>query len=248
MTAVRNRSATIGEAVASVARQTHGEIEHVVQDGASDDGTLEILHAVAGPNVVIESAPDGGIYEAINRGIARSSGDVVGLMHSDDVYASERVLERVAEVMADPGIDGVYGDLDYVASTDPSRVIRRWRAGPYAPERLARGWMPPHPTLHLRREVFERRGAYDETFRIAADYEAVLRWLTKGGLTLVYLPEIFVKMRVGGESNRSLGRILRKSREDLAAMRRHGVGGIGTLALKNLSKLQQFARKDPKSR
>jgi glycosyltransferase len=247
VTAVRNRRATVAEAVESVARQTHSEVEHLVQDGASTDGTLEILRAVAGPDVRIESVPDGGLYHAINRGLARATGDVVGLMHSDDLYASDRVLARVAEAFADPGTDGVYGDLDYVSARDVSRVIRRWRSGPYAPQRLARGWMPPHPTLYLRREVLERWGAYDTTFRIAADYEAMLRWLVRGNLRLTYVPEVFVRMRVGGESNRSLGRILLKSREDLAAMRRHGVGGVGTLARKNLSKLEQFVRKDPET-
>lgn len=118
------------------------------------------------------------------------------------------------------------------------------RSGAYRPELLRRGWMPPHPTLFLRRAVFERHGAYDTSFRIAADYEAILRWLTRGQLRLAYLPEVLVQMRVGGESNRSLGRILRKSREDLCAIRRHRIGGLGVLAAKNLSKLGQFQQRD----
>lgn len=153
----------------------------------------------------------------------------------------------MAAAFGDPEVDGVYGDLEYVARDDPARVIRYWRAGGYRPERLRHGWMPPHPTLFLRREVFARHGAYDPGFRIAADYEAILRWLIQGRIRLAYLPEVLVRMRVGGESNRSLGRILRKSAEDYRALRRHGVGGFGALAAKTLSKVPQFLRRDPNS-
>lgn len=134
----------------------------------------------------------------------------------------------------------VYGDLDYVSANDTNRIIRRWRAGDFNLSRLARGWMPPHPTLFLRRDVFDRWGAYDTTYRIAADYDAILRWFSKGELEARYIPQVLVKMRVGGESNRSLGRILRKSSEDYRAIRSNGVGGLATLAIKNVSKVQQF--------
>lgn len=244
VTAVYNRRDTISDAITSVRTQTYPDIQHVVQDGGSNDGTLEILARLASPAMHVKSARDGGIYDGINRGIARATGDVIGLMHSDDLFASDSILTRVAEVMADPEIDGVYGDLVYVSATDPARVIRYWKSGPYHPDRLNHGWMPPHPTLYLRREVFNRWGTYDTDFRIAADYEAMLRWLVQGQIHLAYIPEVMVRMRVGGESNRSLGRILRKSREDYRAIRRHGVGGMGTLLSKNFSKISQFIQKD----
>ncbi|MDR9395513.1 MAG: glycosyltransferase family 2 protein [Roseovarius sp.] len=240
ITAVFNRAETLPAALESLHGQTHASVQHVVQDGGSTDGTLEVLKATSVEDIALESAPDGGVYDAINRGIARASGDVVGLLHSDDFLADGHVLTSVADALADPSIDGVYGDIDYVAAEDTSRVIRRWRTGGYTSEKLRRGWMPPHPTLYLRREVFDRWGTYDTDFRIAADYEAMLRWLVRGQIRLTYIPRVLVKMRVGGESNRSLGRMLRKSREDYRAMRRHGVGGIGTLAAKNFSKLGQF--------
>jgi glycosyltransferase len=243
VTAVYNRGDTLPQALDSLLGQTYPSLEHVVQDGGSTDGTLEALKANSAGDMALESGPDEGLYDAINRGIARASGDVVGLLHSDDFLADSGVLASVADALADPSIDGVYGDLDYVASDDTNRVIRRWRSGEYTPGRLKRGWMPPHPTLYLRREVFERWGAYDTDFRIAADYEAMLRWLVRGQIRLAYIPRVLVKMRVGGESNRSLGRILRKSREDYRAMRRHGVGGLGTLAAKNFTKLEQFLPK-----
>jgi glycosyltransferase involved in cell wall biosynthesis len=240
ITAVFNRASTIGQALASVQAQTWHKVEHIVIDGGSIDGTLELLEVQRHRLAVLVSERDKGIYDALNKGLGRATGDVLGLMHSDDFYADDRVLERVACAFADPAVDGVYGDLDYVAKEDPSRIIRRWRSGAYEPARLARGWMPPHPTVYLRRSVIEQWGGFDTDFRIAADYDAMLRYLARGKIRLAYIPEVLVKMRVGGESNRSLIRILRKSREDYAALRRNGVGGIGALVWKNLSKLPQF--------
>lgn len=240
VTAVFNRQRTIAEAIESVAAQDHPFVEHVIQDAGSTDGTLEVIARVAGQGVSLQSAPDGGIYDGINRGIARSTGEIVGLMHSDDLFADPRVLSWVAAAMRDPAVDGVYGDLDYVSATDTTRIIRRWRSGACTPARLRSGWMPPHPTVYLRREVFDRLGLYDTSFRIAADYDAMLRYLVKGGVRLAYVPRVFVRMRVGGESNRSLSRILLKSREDFRAIRANEIGGIGTLVLKNLSKIPQF--------
>jgi len=247
ITSVFNRVSTIEEAVQSVRRQTHVDVEHVVQDGASHDGTLDVLSRLASPAMHVESARDAGLYYGINRGISRATGDVIGLMHSDDLFAGNDVLAKVAESFAGKEIDGVYGDLVYVAADDPARIIRYWKSGNYHPEKLRAGWMPPHPTLYLRREIFEQWGAYDTDFRIAADYEAMLRWLVRGQIRLAYIPEILVRMRVGGESNRSVGRLLRKSAEDYRAMKRHGVGGVGTLLSKNFSKIGQFIKKDAAS-
>ena len=241
VTAVYNRAKTLPDALESVRAQNHPDIEHVVQDGGSTDGTLAVLRANPAGDMALESAPDAGLYDAINRGIVRASGEVVGLLHSDDFLADNEVLASVAEALADPNVDGVYGDLDYVATDDTTRVIRRWRSGEYTPGKLRRGWMPPHPTLYLRREVFERWGAYDTDFRIAADYEAMLRWLVRGHICLAYIPRVLVKMRVGGESNKSFKNVTRKSIEDYRAIKRHKAGGAFTLAAKNIRKLPQFA-------
>ncbi|MGX9357538.1 glycosyltransferase [Roseobacteraceae bacterium S113] len=140
-----NRRATVGDAMDSLRAQRFGDVEHIVQDGGSTDGTLEVLQPYLSENTKLVSAPDGGIYDAINRGIARTTGEIVGLMHSDDFFADDEVLSRVAEAMEDPALDGVYGDLDYVAAGDTSRIIRRWRSGGYTSARLKRGWMPPTP-------------------------------------------------------------------------------------------------------
>lgn len=244
VTAVFNRVGTIAEAMKSVQLQTYPDLEHVIQDGGSSDGTLDEIARLSNDTSQVVSERDLGIYDAINRGIERATGDVVGLMHSDDFFAENTALAKIAAAFADLKVDGVYGDLEYVAANDPTRVIRHWRSGQYEPGLLKRGWMPPHPTLYLRREVFGRYGLYDTSYSIAADYDAMLRYLAKGQITLAYIPEVLVKMRLGGESNRSLERILLKSREDLRAIRKNGVGGIGTLAAKNFSKFGQFIVKD----
>jgi glycosyltransferase len=240
ITAVYNRSETIGESIDSTLSQKSVDLELVIQDGGSNDGTISEVRRRNDPRILLESAYDKGIYDAINRGICRARGDVIGLMHSDDRFSECGILERVANVLKDPDLDGVYGDLDYVSASDGRRVIRRWRSGPYLEKNLRRGWMPPHPTLYLRRSVFERFGLYDTSLQIAADYEAMLRYLVGGKIRLAYIPMVMVQMRTGGESNRSVSRILRKTREDYIAIRRHGIGGLGTLAAKNVSKLGQF--------
>lgn len=244
VTAVYNRADVISDALKSVAQQSYDNVEHVIQDAASNDGTLNVIHQYSTQKLSIESRPDTGIYDGINRGICRATGAVIGLMHSDDLFASNNVLSQVAQRFETEEVDGVYGDLVYVSATDPSRVIRYWKSGPYQPNLLKKGWMPPHPTLYLRREVFERFGVYDTSLRIAADYEAMLRYLVQGGIRLSYLPEVMVRMRVGGESNQSIAKILRKSREDYVALQRHKVGGMCTLAAKNMRKIGQFFEKE----
>lgn len=245
VTAVMNGGDSLTKAVESLHLQTHPDIEHVVQDGGSTDQTLPYLKDHGHPQMSLVSAPDNGIYDAINAGISRASGDVIGLLHADDYLAGPDVLSAVASALEDPSIDGVYGDLEYVARADGDRVIRYWRAGQYASSRLKRGWMPPHPTLYLRREVFERSGLYDTSYRISGDYDGMLRWLTSGRVRLGYIPKVMVRMRIGGTSNRSFAQMLRKSREDYRAIRRHNVGGFGTLMAKNLSKLPQFGMRPP---
>lgn len=243
ITAVWNRAATLGDALDSLGAQTHSDWEHVVQDGGSTDGTLDLLAARPDPRRSTVSEPDSGIYDALNRALARCRGEVIGLLHSDDFLAHPQVLENVARKFAETGADAVYGDLDYVSASDTTRVIRHWASGEYTPGKLRRGWMPPHPALFLRRSVIERFGGYDTSFRIAADYDTILRYFGTGGISAAYLPEVLVKMRVGGESNRSLGRIVRKSREDWRALQKNGIGGLGTLALKNFGKIGQFVFK-----
>jgi glycosyltransferase involved in cell wall biosynthesis len=240
LTAVWNRASTLGQALDSLDGQDYPDWDHVVQDGGSTDGTLALLDRRLDERRHVESRRDGGIYEALNRAFERSCGDIIGVLHSDDFLAEPGVLSKVVSTFAETGADAVYGDLDYVSGADSSRVVRHWKAGNFHRALLGRGWMPPHPALFLRRTVIERLGGYDTSFRIAADYDAILRYFRDETLRPAYLPQVLVKMRLGGESNRSLERIIRKSREDYRALRRNKVGGAGTLLFKNIQKIPQF--------
>lgn len=240
VTAVWNRAATVAAALESLQAQTYGDFEHLVMDAASTDGTIGIVQNLADKRTILVSGPDAGIYDALNKGMARATGEIIGLLHSDDIFASPHVLETVVERFQDPGVDAVYGDLHYVAQDDPDRIIRNWRSGAFRPAALRWGWMPPHPALFLRRRIIEQQGPYDLSFRVAADYDAVLRYFGQPGFRAVYVPEVFVKMRMGGESNRSLTQILVKSTEDHRAIRKNQIGGFATLLAKNIRKVGQF--------
>ncbi|MFT3807440.1 glycosyltransferase family 2 protein [Arenimonas sp.] len=240
LTATYRCEDTIADCLASIAQQTHPDIEHLVIDGGSPDGTLRILEQHRTRISQLISERDDGLYDALNKGLALCTGEVVGVLHADDLYADARVLERIAHMFEDPSVMACYGDLLYVRRQDTDRVVRYWRAGEFAKAKLRRGWMPPHPAFFARRSLYQRFGGFDTGFRIAADYESLLRMLTSLEGRVAYLPEVLVRMRLGGTSNRSLGQIIRKSREDYRAIRRHRQGGIGTLLWKNLSKLGQF--------
>lgn len=245
ITAVYNNRNTIAEAVESILAQTHPSVELVVVDGGSTDGTVELLAQFGDRVTVMVSETDDGIYDALNKGIALASGDVVGFLHSDDVFADTEVLTRVASALADTRVEAVYGDLEYVKRSDVSKVVRYWSAGRYSLQQVRAGWMPPHPTFYARRDVYQRLGGFDLSMRIAADYDCMLRFF-QAGLAVAYIPQVQVRMRMGGASNRSLGNIIRKSIEDYKALRRNKVGGAWTLLRKNLRKLPQFfLRKSP---
>jgi glycosyltransferase len=242
ITACFNSQATIGEAIATLRKQSWPAIEHVVIDGGSKDDTVIIAKETLGEDDVLVSEPDWGIYDALNKGIRYANGDVVGFLHSDDLYAHKEVLSRIAERFQDPSVGAVYGDLEYVNAADPEKVIRHWKSGTFSSAKLKRGWMPPHPTFFMRREFYRELGGFDLAYRIAGDYDAMLRYLRSERVKVAYLPEVLVKMRVGGASNGSLKQILRKSREDILAMRKNAINPWVALPCKNLSKLPQFVK------
>lgn len=245
ITACCNSVITLSDTLSSIRSQQGLTFESILIDGGSTDGTLALIEAEhAKPDTPLSrwiSEPDQGIYDALNKGIALSQGEILGFLHADDVFAHPTVLKQVSECFEDPVILACYGDLEYVWRDDPTRVLRHWRAGRFTPARLHWGWMPPHPTLYVRRSWYEAHGGFDTRYQIAADYDLILRLFS--GLSesqVVYLPEVLVRMRTGGASNRSLRNILRKSTEDYQALRSNRVGGFGALAWKNLSKLGQF--------
>jgi len=240
ITVVLNNAETLKTTLDSVLGQTYGEIEYIVVDGVSSDGSLDIISQYRHHITTFISEPDKGLYDALNKGIGLASGDVVGFIHADDFYASEHVIASVAEAFEKTGADAVYGDLVYVHKDNTDKVIRYWKSSPFHPAKLKRGWMPPHPTFFVKRERYQKHGLFDTSFRIAADYDLMLRLLGQHRISAVYVPEVFVRMRLGGVSNRSLKNVLRKMKEDLRAMRKNEVGGFFTLFLKNTSKLGQF--------
>lgn len=242
ITACFNSQSTIGEAIATLKQQTWSDVEHLVIDGASKDATVAIARSTLGDSDVLVSEPDGGIYDALNKGIAQARGEVIGFLHSDDLYAHTDVLSRVAACFNDPSVGAVYGDLQYVQADNPERIIRHWKAGPFKRDKLKFGWMPPHPTFFMRRELYRELGGFDLAYRIAGDYDAMLRYLKNEEVKVAYLPEVLVRMRVGGASNGSLKQILRKSREDIAAMRKNGINPVVALPCKNLTKVPQFIK------
>ena len=243
VTAVFNGERTIAQAIESVLDQNYPAVESVVIDGASRDATLSILEPYRPRLGKLISEPDEGIYDALNKGIRHATGDVVGFLHADDLFEDDDVLAKVAAAFADPDVDAVYGDLVYVRHDNVGQIIRYWKSGSYDPAALARGWMPPHPTFYVRRAVYERLGGFDTRYRIAADYDTVLRFLAVNKIRAAYIPEVLVRMRTGGISNRSLRTILRKSKEDYEVIRRNQLGGLATILQKNFSKLNQFWRK-----
>lgn len=242
ITATWNSEATIAFALESVARQDHPDIEHLIIDGGSKDGTLSVVEGYRRPGLRVISEPDKGIYDALNKGLRLATGDLIGFMHSDDVYADDTVLSEVAKAFQDTDADLVYGDLAYVSKDDLQQVIRLWHSGQYSLKKMKWGWMPPHPTVYMKRICYEAWSGFDERYRIAADYEAMLRYLLRDDIRVGYLPRVLVKMRVGGASNRSLKNILLKSKEDIRAMKAHGVLWPNALIWKNLSKIPQFLK------
>jgi len=241
-----NAASTLKDAVESVLVQVPDakapfELEYIVVDGGSTDGTLELLAPYRERIATLISEPDQGLYDAMNKGVQAATGDVVAILNADDVYASTDVLARVAATFRDSGAEAVYGDLHYVSADDLTQVTRHWSAGAYTPGAFRRGWMPPHPALFVRRACYQRWGLFTLALRSAADYELMLRFIHRHGMSLAYLPKTLVLMRAGGVSNASLKHRIRAHREDWKAWRMNGYHPSPfTLLAKPLRKLPQF--------
>jgi glycosyltransferase involved in cell wall biosynthesis len=243
VTATWNCVHTLPDCLGSLSSQTFISKQHIVVDGVSSDGTIEIIKHHSDKISIFKSEPDAGIYDALNKGILLASGNVVGFLHADDLYATPDILFKVANAFEDPTVCAVYGDLEYVRQNDISKVVRRWKSKPFTSRDLVFGWMPAHPTLFVRSEWYERIGGFDKSYRISADYLSILQLFSQPGFKSVYIPEVFVKMRLGGASNKSLKSLVRKTQEDWRALRSCGfsiAGAVRAIAWKNLSKLGQF--------
>jgi glycosyltransferase involved in cell wall biosynthesis len=240
ITATYNSEATVRDTLDSISRQDYPDVEHIIVDGRSTDRTLEIVANFPHVKKVV-SEKDTGIYDAMNKGIRMATGDVIGILNSDDVYIDPSVLGEVAQAFADPAVMTVYADLQYVYPENLDRVKRTWITGPFKRKSFYYGWMPPHPTFFVRKEVYQRIGVFNTDLRSAADYELMLRILLKFGMPAHYIPRVIVKMRAGGVSNASLRNRLRANREDRLAWKLNGLKPyFFTLYLKPLRKITQF--------
>jgi len=220
--------------------QSYKEIEYIIVDGLSKDSTCDIVRSYGDRINTFVSEKDKGLYDALNKGIGLATGDVVGFLHSDDIYASTETVKMIAEAFTKFNVDSVYGDLVYVDQHDTDKIIRFWRSRKFSRARALTGWMPPHPTFYAKRKVYTDYGGFNTTFRIAADYESILRFLVRFKVSTFYIPLILIRMRVGGESNKSFRNIIRKSMEDLRAMHINGLISFAAIFNKNASKFKQF--------
>jgi glycosyltransferase len=239
-----NSDLTIEDTIISVVSQNYDNIEYIIVDGASTDNTLSIVNKYQDSIAKIVSEKDNGLYDAINKGISLATGDIIGILHADDFYVNDSVINKVADVFSQKKVQTVYGDLQYVQRDDVAKVTRNWKSGAYTHGMFCKGWMPPHPSFFVLKECYEKYGVFNTALRSAADYEMMLRLLHKHRCTTYYIPEVLVKMRVGGKSNVSILNRIRANREDKKAWIINGLKpGLFTFIRKPLSKLGQFFNK-----
>ncbi|NIP53056.1 MAG: glycosyltransferase [Phycisphaerae bacterium] len=217
-----NSAETIEDTINSVLDQDYKDIKYIVVDGGSTDGTLDIINSYRGKIAKVISEPDNGIYEAMNKGIKSSTGDIIATLNSDDVYTERTVVSRIVEFMRSNGLDAVYGDLVYVDRNRADRITRFWKAGKYKKGAFRYGWILPHPTFFCRKEIFERFGCFNDELQVAADFELMLRFIEKHNIKIGYLPKVIVKMRKGGKANVLRG-IIRGNLEIMRSFRLNDV-------------------------
>lgn len=236
-----NSAEYLSDSINSVIAQSHKDVEYIIIDGGSTDGTLDIIRKYENYLAKWTSEPDTGMYAALNEGIQTATGEVIVFLHAGDFYPNENILENVAAVFEDHKIDAVYGDLQYVKKNNPKRVSRNWHASEFVQNNIKRGWMPPHPTLFVRKVTFDQIGLFNCEYKIAADYDFILRLFSRPRVVTKYLPEVLIKMRVGGKSNNTLTDILLKSWEDYKILKANKITfPFFVLLSKNFRKFPQF--------
>ncbi|MES1225885.1 MAG: glycosyltransferase family 2 protein [Bacteroidota bacterium] len=241
VTVCYNSAQTIEDTIRSVLEQKYPEIEYIIIDGGSRDTTLEIVNRYKDRITKVVSEPDKGIYDAINKGIRLATGDIVGVLNSDDFYTDRDVIAEVVKLFTEKQSDCIYGDLQYVDRDEPGKVKRNWVSGEYSEGMFYKGWMPPHPTFFIKNECYKKFGLFNLQLKSAADYELMLRMIHVHKIRTAYLKRVLVKMRVGGKSNVTLLNRIKANREDKLAWNINGVKPkFYTLIMKPLSKLGQF--------
>lgn len=241
ITVVFNNRKTIKDTIVSVLSQSYQDIEYIIIDGASNDGTFDIINEFKDNVSKVVSEPDRGIYDAMNKGLRLASGDIIGILNGDDTYRDSDVVLNVVKEFHMSNADAVYGDLDYVDFDDISKVKRKWRSGRYKKNSFLWGWVPPHPSFFVSRKVYEKYGLFREDIPISADYEIMLRFIHRFQISVSYLPKVLVKMRQGGVSSANLRNRLAGNKEHYYAWRINGLDPyFFTIRLKPLRKIGQF--------
>lgn len=226
ITATYNSAQTLSDTLDSILSQTYHDYEVIIQDGMSRDATLNIAHEYEerfSGRLKIYSEKDNGLYDAMNRGIAHATGDIIGILNSDDFYADETVLDRINTAFMEHDTDCVYGDLVYVKHDDTSTVTRRWQGSQHTPGAFLRGWHPAHPTFYAKRGLLLQHGAFDTSFAVSADFELMLRLIERHNIRNIYIPHCLVIMREGGESNGKLRNIIRGNKNIMRAFHKNGI-------------------------
>ncbi len=240
ITVVHNGAATIEDTIRSVASQDYPCIEHIVIDGASTDGTLDIVHRHRDKIAAFKSEPDRGMYDAMNKGLALATGEIFGFLNADDIYADSHVLREIADTLWASEVDACYSDLVYVSRIDASKVVRYWKSRPYRDGLFEKGWMPAHPTFYAKRWIYDKYGGYDLVYRRQSDFELTMRFLAVHHVRSVYIPRVLVRMRSGGAS-RELWHILEGNLEAYRACRKHQLPvTLFFIVRKILSRVPQF--------
>ncbi len=244
ITVCYNSGNTIEDTLQSVINQTYPNIEYIVIDGVSSDNTLSIINKYKDKITKVVSEKDNGIYDAINKGIRLATGDIIANLNSDDFYIDNNVIADVVATFEKEKTDTLYADLYYVDAVDTNKIVRYWKSKQYKEGLFLKGWMPPHPTFFVKKEVYQQHGLFDLQFKSAADYEIMLRFIHRFKTSIAYLPRVIVKMRVGGVSNANLKNRIKANQEDRKAWEVNGLKPHAfTLIFKPLSKLLQFVRK-----
>lgn len=223
ITVVLNGDKTISKAMESVGNQVNCDIEHIVVDGGSSDATLSLLEKYKDQIAILVSGPDRGIYDAMNKGICLATGDVIGFLNSDDVYMDNEVVSLALKYLKDHNVDAVYGDLEYFLEDAPAKVCRTYRSGRFSPNKLSIGLMPAHPTLFLRRQVYQKYGLFDPSYRIGGDFEFIARIFRDEKIRSHYIPKVMVRMQLGGISTSGLRSTLLLLKENLRACRANDI-------------------------
>lgn len=246
ITATYNSAATVRDTLESVLCQTYKDYEYLIIDGASKDNTLAIVREYEPKfegRLKYITEPDNGIYDAMNKGIKMSTGDVVGLLNSDDFYTTNDALEKIADAFKNHDVDATYGDIHFVNDEDLSKMVRYYSSSVFKRAFMRLGLMPAHPSFYCKKSVYEKYGNFDTSYRIAADFENLLRLIFVNRIKILYIPKDFVTMRTGGASTAGLSSRKQIMREHLRAMKKNGVySNFFLLSLRYFYKIFELAR------